>query len=168
MVTGRQEWMRRGHEDYDPNRIGDLSHVKIVAALIAAGKFLWSPMRQAGRTDLLMEEEGSYSRIQCKTGHIFRGAVAFPVYSLRAARRETGWRRIAADYEGQVDFFGVYCPENDKVYLVPIGSISSKRMCHLRLDPARNNQQKLIRRAKDFEVTPLPLSAYGNSVSLGP
>ena len=168
MPTGRQEWMYRGHENYDPNRIGDISQAKIAAALIAAGKLLWSPMCQTSRADLLMEDEQGYSRIQCKTGHILRGAVIFPVFSLRAAKRETQWRRVAADYQGQVDFFGVYCPDNDKVYLVPMTAISGKRACSLRLEPANNNQQKLIRWAKDFEVKPLPIAAYGNGILLGP
>lgn len=168
MVNGRQEWMHRGHADYDPNRIGDISQIKVLAALVGAGKFMLAPVFHSLRYDLAMDDEGRISRIQCKTGHITRGAVVFPTYSLRAAKRETEWRRVAADYQGQVDFFGVYCPENEKVYLVPIAVACGKRGCSLRLEPTKNNQRKLIRWAKDFEVNPLPIMAYGNGVQLGP
>src|SRR5207249_10736790 len=68
----------------------------------------------------------THFRSQSKTGRMFRGAVYFRPHRLRAARRETGWQRRVTDYKGEVDYFGVYCPEMDAVYLVPIGDIRSE------------------------------------------
>src|SRR5262249_53611115 len=101
--------------------------------------------------DLVIEEGGRFYRVQCKTGRMFRGAVCFRPHRLRAAKRETGWERRVTDYSGEGDYFGVYCPENDRVYLVPI-SETSHRICSLRVIPAKNNQSKRVRQAKDYEV----------------
>jgi hypothetical protein len=148
--------MYRGHEDYDPNRIGAISSAQVAAALVEAGKFLWTCYVREARSDFLMEDqEGRIFRVQCKTGHLFRGAVQFQTYSLRAARRGTEWRRVRRDYQGQIDFFGVYCPDNRKVYLVPIEDVPTTRMCHLRLTPPKNNQRRGIRWARDYEVRPV-------------
>jgi len=105
--------------------------------------------------DFVIEEGGSFFRVQCKTGRLVRGAVCFRPHRLRAAKRETGWERRVTDYKGEVDFFAVYCPENERVYLVPIAVVTTPRMCSLRVDAARNNQTKRVRWAGDFLVVPL-------------
>ncbi len=156
MTTGRQEWMRRSHEDYDPNRIGDISQLRVSAALIEAGKFVFQAVGQAGRSDLVFEDERGLFRVQSKTGGIFNGAMFFPTQSLRAARRDTEWKRVARDYQGQIDYFGVFCPDNGKVYLVPIGVANTHSRCYLRLTPPKNNQKKRIRWAREFEIPASP------------
>jgi hypothetical protein len=161
--------MYRTHEDYDPNEIGAITQAKVATALIGAGKlvlFLWM---QVARYDLVIDEKGKFSRVQCKTGQLLRGAIYFRPQSLRAAKRETGWRRIAATYAGEVDYFGVYCPDNDKVYLVPITDVSVSVRCSLRIDPPKNNQQKRIRWASDYEVKPMRIiTAFDDWDELGP
>ena len=52
---------------------------------------------------------------------------------------------------GEVEYFGVFCPENAKVYLVPISDVPMIQ-ASLRLEPPRNGQQKHIRWAKDYEI----------------
>jgi hypothetical protein len=146
--------MFRGHEDYDPNDIAAISQAKVVAALIGTGKLVLLPCHQVARYDLVFEEERKFYRAQVKTGQIFRGAVCFRPQSLRAAKRETGWRRVAAGYQGEIDYFGVYCPDNDKVYLVPIQDVNTLCSCSLRIEPAQNNQRKRVRWAEDYEVRP--------------
>jgi hypothetical protein len=102
----------------------------------------------------MAEEDGRLYRVQCKTGHMTHEAVFFPTQSLRAAHRETAWRRVARHYQGQVDYFAVYCPNNGKVYLVPIADMRTRRGGHLRIDPPKTNQKKGIRWAEDYEVKP--------------
>jgi hypothetical protein len=156
MFIGRQAWTYRDHEDYDPNEIGAISQARVMAALVEAGKIVWTPfVHSALRSDLAIEEEdGRFSRVQAKTGHVLHGAVHFPTQSLRAARRETEWRRVSRDYQGSIEYFGVYCPDNGKVYLVPIEDVPTKRAAWLRLDPPKNNQKKGIRWAEQYEVRP--------------
>jgi hypothetical protein len=154
--VGRQAWTHRGHEDYDPNQIGAISQARVMAALVEAGKIVWAPfVHTALRSDVAIEEDdGSFARVQSKTGHILNGAMIFPTQSLRAAKRETGWRRVARDYQGDIEYFGVYCPDNGKVYLVPIKDVPNLRSGSLRVDPPKNNQKKGIRWAEDYELHP--------------
>lgn len=139
------EWMERDNPGYDPNRICAISQAKTLAALTAAGKVVLAPCVNVRPYDFVIEDKGGFYRVQCKTGRLFRGAVYFRPHRLRAARRETGWVRRVTDYRGEVDFFAVYCPENDSVYLVPIEVVTSCRFCCLRVTPAKNNQMKRIR-----------------------
>jgi hypothetical protein len=149
--------MVRGNPAYDPNRIGAISEQKIIAALVAAGKVVYVPVAQGGCCDALIVEPDRVLRVQCKTGRLIRGAIVFRPHRLRAARRETGWVREVRDYYGDIDLFGVYCPEYDRVYLVPIEDIAGKLVCSLRVEAARNNQAKKITWARDYELTPLRL-----------
>jgi len=56
------------------------------------------------------------------------------------------------DYQGQADYFGVYCPDTMAVYLVPIGDLSVRVQAALRVEPARNSQKSKIRLASNYEV----------------
>lgn len=54
-------------------------------------------------------------------------------------------------YEGQIEAFGVYCPDTHKCYLVPITEVGG-RQANLRVSPSKNKQEKGIRWAKEFEI----------------
>lgn len=56
------------------------------------------------------------------------------------------------NYHGQVDAFGVFCPENQKVYIIPIGDLLLVREAKLRLTPPKNSQVKGIRWAAKYEI----------------
>jgi hypothetical protein len=68
-----------------------------------------------------------------------------------ATTRYTGRRhRIYEDHE--IDYFGVYCPDTDAVYLVPIKDVGPRTPAYLRVEPAKNNQAKGVRCAADYQV----------------
>jgi hypothetical protein len=48
--------------------------------------------------------------------------------------------------------FGVYSPNTGKVYLVPVSDVPSGGDVKLRLLKAKNNQQKKIHWAQDYEL----------------
>ena len=81
MFIGRQEWMSRSHADYDPNRIGEISQAKVIAALVVAGKAICLPLGASSRSDLIFEDDEGLHRVQSKTGGIFNGAMFFPTQS---------------------------------------------------------------------------------------
>jgi PD-(D/E)XK endonuclease len=54
-------------------------------------------------------------------------------------------------YLGLADVFGVYFPPRRAVYLVPVHEVPNF-IVSLRLKPARNNQRRGIRLARDYEI----------------
>ena len=102
------------------------------------------------RYDLLIEDaEEQFWRVQCKTARIEDNGtvVAFDTANHNYALKNKQWRH----YRGQCDYFAVFCEELDKVYLVPVDQVGVTR-ANLRLVPAKNNQQKYVRRAQDYEL----------------
>ena len=118
-----------------------------MAALLKRGAKVLLPFGDNCRYDLVVEDQGSFSRIQCKTGKLVRGVVVFAVASSQYHR---GGKR--QDYRGQVDAFGVFCPDNEKVYIIPIAELPLVREAKLRLTRPANSQVKGIRWAAKYEI----------------
>lgn len=58
------------------------------------------------------------------------------------------------------DYFCIYCPDNDKVYIVE--NSEKFTSLKLRIEKPRNNQEENIRWAADFELTNKALSFSSN------
>jgi hypothetical protein len=127
--------------------VGDVTQSQIMAALLKRGKKVLTPFGDNCRYDLVVEDGGRFMRIQCKTGKLNQGAIVFSVASSQYHRG--GKRR---DYRGQIDAFGVFCPDNEKVYIISIDNLPLAREAKLRLTPPRNSQSKGIRWAADYEI----------------
>lgn len=56
-------------------------------------------------------------------------------------------------YRGQIDGFGVYCPETDTCYLVPMNEVTSTQEMSLRVMPPKNNMVKGVRLAERFQIS---------------
>src|SRR5439155_26640702 len=94
-----------------------------------------------GRVDLVFLDATGLYRVQCKTSRVIGDVLHF--------RTCSNTNNLPRDYRGEIDLFGVYSPELDQVYLVPVADAPS-RGCYLRLSPARNGQAKGIRWAEDY------------------
>ena len=68
---------------------------------------------------------------------------------------------------GEFDAFGLYCPDNEKCYLLPADDFVAFRQIHLRLQPSRNNQIHGIRWARDFELGATLAKLNGPIAQLG-
>ncbi len=128
-------------------RIGDISEAKILATLIGRGCDVLIPFGDNLRYDLLIDVDGSFERIQCKTGRLRAGVIIFKTSS-STYHRSTGCHK---HYRGQAEWFGVYCPDNKKTYLVPVDRVGASEGT-LRVDEPRNNQKKRITWAHEFEI----------------
>src|SRR5262249_16257884 len=96
------------------SKVGELSASQVLAGLILTGRGVWLPFGDSGRSDLVIEEQdGRFLRVQCKTGRIVRGALYFPTSST-LSRSRTGVKTVRRPYRGEIDLFGVYCPDNGK------------------------------------------------------
>ena len=124
----------------------------VLARLVQAGKQVLTPYGENVRYDMAIDEAGSLVRIQCKTGRFRNGVIRFNTCSYRYHHpNNRGMKVYQHHYRGAADLFGIYCPETDGVYLVPVGDTGT-RSGSLRVEPTRNHQVKKIRWAQEFEV----------------
>src|SRR5947207_5022915 len=131
------------------SEVGEISRTQVMAALALRGKRILVPLSDFQRYDFVFEENNQFFRVQAKTGRLHNGAVAFETCSIDS-RSQQG-HCLRRSYADEIDYFGVYCPANNKVYLVPVQE-ASKTACLLRIDPPRNGQKTKIRWARDFEI----------------
>ena|SRR5688572_29592755 len=124
--------------------IGIRTEGRVLAALLEMGKNILLPFGSGARYDLAFDENGILVRVQCKTGKIVNGRL---VYNSRSLGRDG----MPRHYEGEIDFFGVYSPELQQVYLVPV-DIVARGKGSLRIEPSLNNQQRGITWADQFKV----------------
>jgi hypothetical protein len=133
-----------------PKGVGDASTLAIMAALRESCVALYVPFGENTRCDLIVDDDGQLMRVQCKTGRLREGAIRFAVCSCYGHHRNPQTSR--RNYEGEIDYFAVYCPETTGVYMVPIDDVPLKATAYLRVDPPRNNQSKGIRLAANYQI----------------
>jgi hypothetical protein len=129
--------------------IGEICRTQIMAALAKQGRSVLVPLGDHFRYDLVIDDGDRFLRVQCKNGRLRDGAVVF--YTCSIDSRSCPGRCLTKDYRGQIELFGVYCPENNKCYLVPVDH-APKTACYLRVEPPRNCQKTHLRWAEDYEM----------------
>jgi hypothetical protein len=128
----------------DTKRVGNVSEAAVLAALLKRGYVVLTPWGDNERYDLVIDNEGTFERVQVKTGRIISGAVVVDAKSV--STKGTNW------YHGQVDHIAAYCTELDKCYLVPMVVFGKRRSISLRFEASKNHQSKRVTLAKDFEL----------------
>jgi PD-(D/E)XK endonuclease len=144
------ELLGKGRAKRDTNKTGAISEAAIIARFLQLGYEVLVPVGGNLRYDLIIEDdEGQLWRIQCKTGWIDEDGVAikFATANQSPLSKIKGWRH----YRGQCEYFAVYNEELGKVYLVPVDQVGTTQ-AHLRLRPTKNNQEKHVRWAKEYEL----------------
>src|SRR5713226_2882641 len=125
-------------KDKDPARIGLTAHTAILHKLVSMGLEVLQPLSDDLRYDLAyyVEETAELVRIQCKAGRYVPeiGCILFKNYN------RAGGRTARRGYFGDAEYFGVYCEELKKHYLIPVDLIPSIVEVHLRVIPSKNNQ----------------------------
>ena len=134
--------------------IGEVCRMQVGAALSLSGMRVLMPLGDFQRYDLVFDDDGRFFRVQCKMGKLTKGAVHFHPCSIDS--RSKKGTCIRKGYVGQVEFFGVYCRELKKCYLVPVDHVPRTECC-LRLEPPKNGQKTRIRWAADYEIRSEPL-----------
>jgi hypothetical protein len=86
-------------------------------------------------------------RIQCKVAWLSKdnNYIAFNTSTL--ANRLT--KHVG--YHGKAEWFGIYSPDTEKVYMVQVTETHKGSEMKLRLQPTRNNQEKYVNWAIDYE-----------------
>lgn len=127
-----------------PSEIGAVAEREVACALARSGHGVYLPMLMPhSRVDLVAEIGQRLVRVQVKSARLVGEVINFRSCS------NTG--NLPRAYRGEVDAFGVYCPELGTSYLVPIDDVPD-RTCSLRLAPPLNGQQRGIRWAGDYLI----------------
>jgi hypothetical protein len=125
---------------------GNAAEAAVLAALAAADIPVLIPFGQGLAFDLaaVVPPEGDVVRIQVKSGRLRKGCVEF---NTCATDHGTG-RRL---YTGRADVIAVHLPEPHRLFMVPVDVCPTSKG-YLRIDDPRNNQQRRIRLAADYEL----------------
>jgi hypothetical protein len=126
--------------------IGDRTEAIVLAELLKVGYTVLLPFGDNQRYDMVIDESGSFRRIQCKTARLANDGdvLIFKTSSTYAHRG-----RPQRGYLGDADLFAVYAPSTDQVYIIPVEGSAGSAMS-IRLTPPRNGHQANIKYAKDF------------------
>jgi hypothetical protein len=133
----------------DTNHKGAVAEAFVAAQAIRAGYRVLRPLDDGGRYDLVFDDGRDLLRVQCKWAVKAGDVVQIRSYT---SRRCADGQKRSPYLAGEIDLLAAYCAELDKVYVIP-GDVAAGRFTfHLRLAPARNNQEEAILWAADHEL----------------
>ena len=133
----------------DSNLKGAVAEVEVAAAAVRLGVPVFSPIAEHGRSDLVLEVAGQLWRVQCKWASVAAGG---DILVVRTGTRRLSTRGyLTTTYDAtQIDYFGIYCGDLDRCFLVPVAVAAGQHQLHLRLTPPRNGQRSCITLAEEF------------------
>jgi hypothetical protein len=128
-----------------PTQVGDITEAKLKTRFIEMGYVVLEPSNNGLRYDFVIEKNGHFQRVQAKTARLIdNDFIVFNAYSVDASTK------TEVNYLGEIDLFAVYCPHNNKCYVVNVNAAPTSK-CIMRVTPTKNNQTKGIRWATDYE-----------------
>jgi hypothetical protein len=127
---------------------GTIAELAITRKALELGVDVYRPCFSGGRYDLIFGLESKLLRVQCKWAKVRNDVVTIRCYSSRRGRNGFVNRAYSSD---EIDVLAAYCPDLERCFLVPISRIDGRPTVHLRVAPTRNNQQRFVNRAEDFD-----------------
>ncbi len=121
---------------------GDIAEMKCAIALATKGYLVYKPVFSGSRSDLIIDKDGSFARLQCKHARLVGDCLLFQTSSVDNVSQK---RRF---YDNEIDAFAVYSSDLDKVYLVPIRDVA-KYEGRLRVAGKTSKKSRL---ANNYEV----------------
>jgi PD-(D/E)XK nuclease superfamily protein len=131
------------------NQKGAIAEAHITAEAIKFGMVVWRPMVEGCRYDLILEAGNRLLRTQCKWANREGDVVVVRGRTWRHSPRGYIWTTYSA---AEIDGIAAWCPDTAECYFVPIPDIAGRVCLHLRLAPARNNQELLVHWAADYRL----------------
>jgi hypothetical protein len=126
---------------------GAIAEAKITARAVELGIGVLRPVVEGVRYDLVFDHDGRrLVRVQCKWARVDGDVVGIRIGTCR--HTPNGYVRTTYS-ANEVDAVVAYCAALDEVYYLPIEKVAGMTHVHLRLRPARNNQQLGVTMAAD-------------------
>lgn len=130
-----------------PKDKGDFSELAVIGQLSKYGIVTLDPNIENLRYDFVVDSGDSFHKIQCKHGRLNNGSVSAQVSS---SFKHTTVRETKETYQGDVDYFVIYCSEIDQVFLVPVGEVGDKKTFTIRIEESR--QTSNINKAENYKL----------------
>lgn len=105
---------------------------------------------RANGNPYIEDADGKFWRVQVKTGWLNEDWSIIK-FATASSMNHTVKHKGLRHYRGQADYFEVYVEQLDTVYFLPVEDVGLGR-ASLRLVPSKNNQEKHIRWARDYEL----------------
>ena len=139
------------------DRKGAIAETAVVHAAIRLGVDVYRPVAEGGRYDLILDLCPRLVSVQCKWGARDGDVIIIRCRSCRRTREGLLHRPYTPD---EIDAFAAYCADTDRCYYLPIERFAYSQAIQLRIGPTRNNQQRGINWAKDYEFA-ATIAGYG-------
>lgn len=139
---------------FNHKEMGERSEAIIIGRLVYSGYTVLKPYGENKRYDLVIEDaDRKFWRVQCKTAWLSKDQKNL-LFNTCSNHYAYTWQKDSMKrkhYRGDAEFFAVYSPDLDKVYLISVEKVGISSGS-LRLVPAKNSNQHGIRLAKDYEL----------------
>lgn len=148
MILTRQRPATRSQRERNKNvfkyELGNRSEGVVLSAYLCAGFAVSIPFGTGASYDLVVDAGARLLKVQVKTAWVSDGCVRY-----KSQRRQPGRGLTRRPYRsGEADYFAAYCPQTSTIYVVPAENHGNEG--RLRLDPTRNGQSKMVKRAADY------------------
>ena len=143
---------------------GAVAEMAIALKATLLGIYVFRPLAEGGRYDLIFDLGGKLWRVQCKWASRYGDVLIARTH--RARRNRDGLVRRLYTAE-EIDAFAIYCMEIDRCFFVPMIHAEGMQEIRLRLAPAKNNQRRKIHWADDFDFAATLRRHQGAVAQLG-
>src|SRR5262245_21237701 len=126
---------------------GAAAELAIAAAAADLGIGVWGPYT-VERYDLILDLRPGLLRVQCKWAARHGDVIAVRCYRNRRNRNGLLRQFYSPD---EIDAYAAYCADLGRCYLLPISEFSDRIAIQLRLEAPKNNQNRRINWARDYE-----------------
>jgi ribosomal protein L36 len=131
------------------NQKGAIAEAHVTAEAIKLGMVVWRPVVEGCRYDMILDTGAKLLRTQCKWARRTGDVVVVNIRTSRHTPRGYITTTYSAD---EVDGIAAWCEETRECYFVPITDVDGQGYLHLRLAPARNNQELLVHWAAQYRL----------------
>ncbi len=131
--------------------IGNITTAAVGLQLMSNGYRVSLPFGDGSPYDMIIDKGEGLKTVQCKTGRIENGCVAFSAFSV--IKKDGNWIRVGYD---SIDYYGIYVPSDKITLLVPRVAVPYRVNVKLRVDKPKNNIKKGINWAKQYIIGDVP------------
>lgn len=134
---------------------GSLGELKVATDLLEKGFKVAFPFGESEAYDLILDRNGSLEKVQVKYVESNNEIIKVRCHSFLSAKNSKSKKSISTPYSERVDWIAVFDKTTNCCYYIHNSQLPLTGM-HLRLSPAKNNNLKLIKWAKDYLAPNLP------------